>query len=166
MSLDLDKLKIQILKKDEHSLEVMLDHISNGGSLTELCVMWGLRYSDVVKALRSKPELKAKYDQALKDRDEWARERILSEVKRLGTYTIKDAFNSDGSTKRPHELPDDLAAAIKEVNSDGDIKFQDKLKALDLMGKQLGLFVDKKEISGTLTLEQLIASAKKEIDSE
>lgn len=156
MALDLDKLKIQVLKKDERTIETMINHISNGGSLTHLCNMWGLRYCDVMKGIRSEPELKARYDQAIKDREEWAKERILTEVARLGTYSIKDVFNEDGSRRAVNELPDDLLSAVKEISSDGDIKFQDKLKALDMLGKQLGIFTEKKEISGKITLEQLI----------
>lgn len=159
MALDLDKLKMQILKSDDRSIESMFDHISNGGSLTELCTMWGLRYSDVMKVIKTNPDYKKSYDQAIIDRDEWAKERILSEVKRMAIYTIKDVFHPDGTRKTAHEMPDDLLAAIKEIDADGGIKFQDKLKALDLLGKQLGLFIDKKEISGTMTLEQMIIAA-------
>lgn len=166
MSLNLDKVKMQILKADDRSLEAMFDHVANGGSLTELCVMWGLKYSEVMKTIRANPVLKSQLDEALKDREEWDKERVRSEVRNLGTYSIKDIFNSDGSRKSPHELPDGLLAAIKEVTADGDIKFIDKIKPLDMLGKQVGLFVERREITGTLTLEQILSAATKDEPKE
>lgn len=167
MSLDLNKLKLKVAMTDEKSVDVMLEHVANGGSITHICSMWGLRYSDVIRAIRSNPDLKARYDQALKDREEWAKERVLSEFKALSTFSIKDLFDPITGAPIPiHQLPDDVAAAIKEVDADGAVKMIDKLKALDLMNKNMAGVVDKTEITGTLTLEQAIMQARqiKDVD--
>ena len=74
---------------------------------------------------------------------------------------MKDAVNPDGTIKKLQELPRNLTAAIKEINADGGLKFQDKLKAIDLFGKQMGLFVDKVQVDGKITLEQYILAAQK-----
>jgi len=145
----------------KEKFQTILDHTSNGGSLIDLCALWNVRYSDVMREIRADKDLSKAYDQSLKDREEWAKERILKEVKSLSMFNIKDIFNLDGTLKKPAEMPPEFTAAIKEVTADGDIKFIDKLKALDLYHKQMGLFVDKKEISGTLSLETLIKEAHK-----
>lgn len=139
----------------------IIDNVSNGGSLINLCALWNIRYSDMMRIIRADDILSKRYNQALKDREEWAKERILKEVQSLSMFNIKDIFNLDGTLKKPAEMPPEFTAAIKEVTADGDIKFIDKLKALDLYHKQMGLFVDKKEISGTLSLETLIKEAHK-----
>lgn len=155
--MDINELKAIALIDDQKIFDVMLNHVANGGTLINLCQMWGTRYSDVIRAIRSNPDLKARYDQALEDRKEWAKERVLNEIKALSTFSVKDLFDPDTGQPIPiYKLPDEIATAIKEVDADGAVKMVDKLKALDLLGKQLGLFVDKKEITGKLTLEQIL----------
>lgn len=144
---------------DQINIDLIIDHVANGGTVIDLCKMWAIKYSDVMKVIRSNEKHKAAYDQALVDRDEWAKERILSEVKALATYSIRDALKPDGTFKTLADMPADLAASIKEIDKDGVLKFSDKLKALDMLGKQLGIFIEKREVSGKVTLEQLIMEA-------
>lgn len=143
---------IEVLKNDPQAMQSLFDHIANGGSAIDIAKLWGLSYIKLMRHIKSKQDLQEKYDEALELRNEWARERVISEVKNLSTFNIRDMFNSDGTLKKAVELPENLLAAIKEVDKDGALKFQDKLKALDLFGKQLGLFVDKKEINGTMNM--------------
>lgn len=152
---------IEILKNDHQSMEVLFDHVANGGSLIALSKMWGMSYSKLMRHIRSKEDLKAKLAQAMSDREEWAREAVIEEVKKLSLYNVKDAVNPDGTIKQLQQLPENLTAAIKEINADGGLKFQDKLKAIDLFGKQMGLFVDKVQVDGKITLEQYILAAQK-----
>lgn len=164
--MDVNKLKALAHVEDPKIFNSALNHIANGGSLIDLCKMWELRYSDVMRVIRSNPDLKARYDQAMVDREEWAKERVLAEFKALATFSIKDLFDSNGVPIPIHQLPDQVASAIKEINADGDVKMVDKLKALDSLGKHMAGLVDKKEISGTLTLEQAILAAYKELDGD
>jgi len=147
------------LVENQEVFDRVVDHISNGGSLLDFCRMLGFKYSDVMRFIRSNPARRATYEQALVDRKEWAQERVISEIRALATYSIKDAMNQDGTFKRLAEMPDELASAIKEIDADGAVKFSDKLKALEMLGRQIGMFVEKKEVSGKVTLEQLILAA-------
>ncbi len=85
-------------------------------------------------------------------------ERIVQEAARVGISDLRDLFTEDGQLLAPHELPDDVRRAVAsikllrthvEVNSDGDrttttrldtveIKFWDKLRGLELVGKLKG----------------------------
>ena len=166
MSKQKPDIRTIVTLSDQVNIDLIIDHVANGGTIIDLCKMWAIKYSDVMRVIRANESYKKSYDQALLDRDEWAKERILSEVKALSTYTIKDALNADGTFKALKDMPDHLAAAIKEVDLDGNLKFSDKLKALDLLGKQLGIFIEKKEISGRVTLEQLILEAHSSMKDE
>ena len=152
------KLKSRMLVKGD--FDSIIRHISNGGSLTQLAKLWKCDYSEIMKLIRSDDELLKQYNDAMSDRKEWARERIFEELQYMGSYNIRDAVNDDGSLKRIQELPEDLSRSIKEVDADGGIKFQDKLKALDQKQKLLGLNVEKVELSGKLTLADIIIGAK------
>lgn len=153
--------KITTIDVFENRLDEIFSHLSNGGSLTEYCKLVKCDYSKLMGLIRRDPDAKKKYQDAISDRKEWAKERIYEELKHMSTYSIQDAVNPDGTLKRIQELPEALARSIKEVDADGGIKFADKLKALDQKQKLLGLNVEKVEISGELTLEGLILAAKK-----
>ena len=62
---------------------------------------------------------------------------------------------------REDALPEDTAAIqsvkVKTFGEDGlerEIKMADKLKALELLGRHLGMFKDKMELSGGLDTEK------------
>ena len=138
----------------------IINHVANGGSLTQLAKMWKCDYSEIMRLIRADESLLKEYRAAIEDRKEWARERIYEELQYMSAYNIQDAINPDGTMKPARELPEDLARSIKEIDSDGGLKFQDKLKALDQKQKLLGLNTEKLEISGKLTLADIIIGAK------
>ncbi len=96
-----------------------------------------------------------------KDMDERLRkigvhaERTLEEVARIGFSDIRKLFNDDGSHKLPSEWDDDEAAAIagvevlEEFSGRGEdrtlvgftkkVRLFDKIKALELLSKHLGI---------------------------
>lgn len=94
---------------------------------------------------------------------EITQERILSEMAKIGFSDIRKLFNDTGSLKRVEELDDDAAGCISsievvtkrvpgsdenEVEHTAKIKLWDKGSALLNMGKHLGMFSDKQEITG------------------
>jgi phage terminase small subunit len=91
-------------------------------------------------------------------RTEITADRVVKELARIAFVDTRQVFTwgPNGVTLRDSsELTDDEAAIVSEVSettteSGGTIKAKrfDKLKALELLGKHLGMFVEKKEISG------------------
>lgn len=89
-------------------------------------------------------------------------EDVIRELARIGFSKMSDfaAFGPDGVTlKDMADMPDDATRCIAEVSQTtsvggGSIKFKlhDKKGALDSLGRHLGLFVDKTEHSGALTV--------------
>lgn len=84
--------------------------------------------------------------------------KFLLEVMRANP---KELFNAAGSLKPINQWPDDIARIIEEVGLDDQgrvkkIKYVSKLKALEMLGKHLGLFVDQVHHTGKLSLEQAV----------
>jgi phage terminase small subunit len=78
-------------------------------------------------------------------------------------------YDDNGKPLPIHLLPEDVRRAINSVEDEtrGDtrvqrVKIVDKLKAIELLGKRAGLFTDKMEHSGRLTLEDLVTGGKAE----
>jgi phage terminase small subunit len=98
-------------------------------------------------------------------------ERTLRELVRIGTSDIRNALTPTGSLLDPQEWDDDFAAAVSSIevvtntadqgkDEDGrkivehthKIKLWDKNSALEKIAKHLGMFVDRVEHSGELTV--------------
>jgi phage terminase small subunit len=98
---------------------------------------------------------------------------VLRELLRLARVDIGEAFDDEGKLKPLKEIPEDVRRAISGIEVDelfdghGEnrmsigvtrkLKFWDKTRALEMLGKHLKLFTDRIEVSGKLTLEQLLS---------
>ena len=104
---------------------------------------------------------------------------VLRELCRMAMVNVADLFNDDWSLKRKSELTEDQQRAIVGVKrkstttvlsvnegddetttvSDVELKTAKEGKLSEAL-KHLGLLVEKHEVSGTVTLEQLMPQSK------
>lgn len=80
------------------------------------------------------------------------REQVLRELKRIGMSDIRKLYDETGRLKKVTELDDDTAAAVSsvefeevdraEIGRTVKIKCFDKTKALETLGRHLGLWKD------------------------
>lgn len=126
---------------------------------------------DTAKAIGSenltKPDIRAHIDKAMAERSKRTginADRVIMELAKIALVNAADVINADDATLRDDAAPEDTAA-IQSVKvktfptKDGEgvereIKMADKLKALELLGKHLGMFKDKIELSGSLDAER------------
>lgn len=88
-------------------------------------------------------------------------DRVVRELAKIAFVNAADVINAKDATLRNDATEDDTAAIqsvkVKTFGDDGlerEIKMADKLKALELLGKHLGMFKDKLELSGGLDSEK------------
>ncbi len=100
---------------------------------------------------------------------------VLIRLAELASVDLGEAFDDAGNLKPIKDIPVEVRRAmagvevVEIVGRDGEvightkkIKFWDKPKALELIGKSHKLFTDKLQVSGKLTLEQLVAGVDEE----
>lgn len=128
-----------------------------------------------------KPQIKKAIEEAKEkrsERTEITQDRVLQELARIAFFDIRRLYNADGSLKRPSELDDEAAAVLAgvdvvemqggmSVDENGNpahvpmytkkAKVFDKAAALTLAMRHLGMLKDKMEVSGKVTLEDLVA---------
>jgi len=161
--------------KNEDAMEQISDHIAGGGSIHSMANVLQVNAHHVLRWIRADPTRAKVYETALVDRDEWEKESVLQQLRDIGTFDVRDIFNDDGTLKPISNWPESAGRAIEaiEVNEEYDksgehvgtakrVKLINKLKALELTGKQLALFRDKIEHSGKVTLEELVGLDKDE----
>lgn len=104
-------------------------------------------------------------------------DKVLQEIAKIAFVDIRDLFTEDGDIRPVSEWNDTLAASIagleiealfegfgqdrQEIGKTKKIKMNDKLKALELLGRHLVLFKDKIEVGGLDGLADMIAKARK-----
>lgn len=123
---------------------------------------------DTAKSIGSenltKPDIQARIAQAMAERSRRTgvnADRVVMELAKVAFVNASDVIDADTATLKPDAAPEDTAAIqsvkVKTFGEDGlerEIKMADKLKALELLGKHLGMFKDKVELSGSLETEK------------
>lgn len=113
----------------------------------------------------TKPAIRARIDEALAERSKRTginADRVLREIARIAFVNAADVINFDSATIAEGASEDDTAAIasvkVKTIpTGDGEgvereIRLCDKLKALELCGKHLGMFKDNPEANVPVTV--------------
>jgi len=101
---------------------------------------------------------------------------VLLELLKLAKSDLRKLFDESGSLLPVDQWPDDAAVAVAAVDVDeifdgyGDerkhigytkkVKFWDKTKSLELLGKHLKLFTDRIEVEGDLSIADTMRKAR------
>ena len=106
-------------------------------------------------------------EKRMKDREkrtEITQDMVLKELAKIGFADVTDFVTIENKgilrvveVKPTDEMPRDKMGAIAGIKDGAngiEIKLNDKGKALELIGRHLGMFKDKLELSGTLETEQ------------
>jgi len=153
-------------------IDVLCAHIISGGSVIDFARLMNVPYVEVAKWVTDDESRRQKFYSALGMAKEYFKAAVIQELKCIATTDIRELFKDDGTVKEPHLWPDHLARAIKSIEVDElfdgtgkdrtkigltrKIQLWDKPKALELIGRSLAMFTDKTEVSGKLSLEDLI----------
>lgn len=156
----------------DDALDQVCSFIASGGSLPKLAELLEVRHGDLSNWLHKDKDRSQRYIKAMNDRSEYDREIIVDELKKVAMIDIRKVFKPDGSMLPVDQWPEEIAKAVssvevfEEFEGKGEerhqigwtkrVKFWDKTKALDMLGRSHGMFIDRKEVSGNMTLGDLI----------
>lgn len=112
----------------------------------------------------TKPDIRAHIDRAMAERSRRTgvnADRVIQELAKIAFVNATDVIDPKTATVKENALPEDTAAIqsvkVKTFGEDGlerEIKMADKLRALEMLGRHLGMFKDKLELSGGLDTEK------------
>lgn len=105
----------------------------------------------------SKPAVKAAIAKAEADRAARtgvSQDRVLMELARVGLANITDVVDGEGRIIPSASREDTAAIASVKRRSgrvaESEVRMHDKVRALELMGRHLGMFTDKIEVEGNI----------------
>lgn len=112
----------------------------------------------------------------LKRHNELSPKRILEELRRIATFDYASLYDQNGKLLPIHQMPPEARACIANIETrrvnlnsgDGQtdevtrIRLIDKAKALEMLGKHLGLLTDKVEHSGTLVIRHELMTGQED----
>nr|DAJ35965.1 MAG TPA: Terminase small subunit [Caudoviricetes sp.] len=100
----------------------------------------------------------ARRQRDLQKRTEVSQDRVVKELARIAFVDASVVCVTDFD-----KLTDDQRAAIqgaKPTNFGWEIKLCDKIKALELLGRHIGMFADKLEVKGSIDIASVLAAAR------
>lgn len=113
-----------------------------------------------------KPEIRARIDAAMAElsrRTGANQERIVRELAKVAFVNAADVVDFENAKLLPNASADDTAAIasvkVKQIPTDAgmgverEIRMADKLKALELLGKHLGMFTDNVHLTGDMGVQ-------------
>lgn len=139
-------------------LDDICGYISNGGTLPTLANEWNIKFKDVANWIHKDDERETRYRAALMDRDELTKDLLMRELALIAMVDIRDAYDSSGSLLNTKDLPASVAKCVsqievfeefegvgrdrKHIGQTKKVRMYDKLKAIEMIGKQIGMFTD------------------------
>lgn len=112
----------------------------------------------------TKPDIRAHIDLVMAERSRRTgvnADRVIQELAKIAFVNATDVIDPKTATVKENALPEDTAAIqsvkVKTFGEDGlerEIKMANKLRALEMLGRHLGMFRDKLELSGGLDTEK------------
>ena len=168
--------RIKTLMLRPETLGEITRHLSNGGSLIELCQLWKVPFSEVMTWINSNPSRQQAYNGAMISQMAYHIERVIDELKKIALVDMSEAFDERHRLKPLDQMPEDIRRSISSIDVEEiyegvgkeremvgylkRIKTYDKVKGLELIGKKLQMFVDRTRIEVTQkSLEDLIVES-------
>ena len=169
-----------LLKDPAGLLLALCVYTSEGGNLIDWAEAHKVPFGELAAWIAADKERHAQWYRAENMRIEYASARILREVESIAHASARDIFTEDGRLRPVSEWPAAAARFVVnvEVKESRDpvnrslivtttkVKLADKLRALEMLGGEIaGLFKRKVEVSGTVSIANGLASARKRIRS-
>jgi hypothetical protein len=169
--------RTRVMLADPDFMDKFCAHIANGGAGPEYCQERDVRFSDVMAWIGRDADRKSMYAHSETARAQWFVQSILTELKNIGLVDIREAYDANNKLKDLKDIPPAVARCIVAIETDElfegfgkdreqigitkRVKFSDKLRALELLGKNLQMFIDTSRVihMGRVTLEDLVTQS-------
>ena len=149
-------------RNDDLDMDDILDHVSNGGTLTTYCKDRCLPFGDTRAWVTRHPLRNKLYKEALMSREDYLAQSLINMIIELVRHDPGKVITDTGAIKPLSQWPPEARAAIKSFKVDPltnqitDVQFTDRLKAIEMAGRTIGVFAKKVQVEGQESLADLV----------
>jgi hypothetical protein len=145
-------------------IEELCDYVANGGTLARYAVDNDIPYRHLRKWLKGNEYNMSLYEDAVALRDDRDRQLLCDMVMQIARFDPKTVFSADGSVLPIDEWPSAARAALSGIDvvpgtNATKVRFANRLEAVKLIGRELGIFSEKLQVTQSMTIADLVSKA-------
>lgn len=141
---------------EPESLEDLCDFLADGGTLSEYTTSHGIKFRTVLDWLQSDPDRARQYAGCTLARTTKLEDAVLVNLRDAAAIDPRTAFDTNGNLLEVPDLPDTVARSLTDfsvtIDQKGEatkrIKFTPRHTANEALGKHLGMFRERVELTG------------------
>jgi len=150
-------------------IDEICNYVADGGTLAKFCRDRKMPYGDVRRFVKDNKYNLDKLEDAEEARDEWAKQMICDMVMEIARFDPRSVLDADGNVLPMQKWPPEARVAVSEIEvlpgtSAIKVKFTPRLKAIDTIGKTLGMYATKLKVEANKTIADLIMAANNQKD--
>lgn len=153
---------------ERSSLDQLCATIAGGGTLAEWCKARGVLYRLAYEWVHGDVDHLKAYAKALEARAANLTDRVIGGFRTISEADPRLAFDAGGKLLPIHKLPDSIAMASAgvevAVDDDGEattkLRLNSRDRALESLGRHLGMFKDRLEVSGSIGFADRLRAAR------
>jgi hypothetical protein len=150
----------EIITTNEETLRNLCVNIASGSSLNEIATLWEVQYYELWEWISTDAARYVCYETALKQREDFFKMKLIDELKYIAFSDLRKIYSADGTLLPMNQWPADVATAVAELDESPTgarkAKMNSKMKAIEMLGKELVMFVNRIDVTQKTTIEDLI----------
>lgn len=162
------------LLREPEFFEDLLDEVSDGKTLLDFCVEREVIYGRVFRWIQGDDTRADLFATAEETRAKNLEDRVIRGIVSTDDATVKDLLDAEGNPLPVDELSSSAARAVqsievmvdKEGGTTKKVKLYDRLKALEMAGRNRKMFTDKTELTGQVSLADLVTASMQKTDGD
>lgn len=141
---------------EPEALTIICDFVSEK-TLAEFCSSNDYRYKQVRDWLFANEERAKAYASGLEARDSYYTDRVQQIVRDVADVDVRKMYDANGKLLDVKDLPPEVARSVQAFDESYNeetgtltkkLKLNDRLRGADMLGKSVGMFKDRVEVTG------------------
>lgn len=150
-------------------LESVCRHVANGGDLVTFSEQNGIPFCDLSFWIAMSVDRDRAVAAARQHRHEYIAQSLSHQLYEIASFDASSLFDDNGDVLSPKLWPEAakrVVSGFEITESKGrtttKVKYTDRLRAIELLGKYAGMFVEKVHVEGQLSFAEIVVAAVSE----
>jgi ABC-type antimicrobial peptide transport system ATPase subunit len=155
------------------SIDAIVHHVVNNGTLNDWCTIHNIPYSDAHNFIFDDPNNKIKYNDALNNQRDMMKDKMIKLLNTLTSANRMSIYDDSGDLRPISEWDDDVRKSVKKIRSEEtakgtiiiNVEFEDLTRSIEMLGKYIGMLSDKLDITSKVDYAELVKQSYSTINN-